>query len=177
MKSLTIAVILCTICLITAFSAGCTSQSNATTPAATAAPQVKPPSAPVSPAASAVPTKPAVAMTETPSPGGYYLFDDSMNGYYYAVPKGSDILVSLPESPSTDFAWELIADPAGLTKTRDEYVAPSSSSTLAGGSGNHEWEFKASTPGDYTIKGTLRSKTGPLTGYETIYMAYVNVEK
>nr|WP_319375641.1 protease inhibitor I42 family protein [uncultured Methanoregula sp.] len=167
MKSHYVLIVLCIICLITAFSAGCTSQSKPATPAATPAP--------VSTSAAA-PAGTQVAKTQVPvtiatAANGYYTLTESENKGSYLVSKNDLLYVDLDENPSTGYLWNMTVSP-GLTIVKDDYIAPTTGQGV-GASGTHEWEIKATGIGDQKISAILARPTAPTTGTETSYLAYI----
>jgi predicted secreted protein len=178
MKSHHIVIVLCIVCLIAAFSAGCT-QSKPASATSTPVPAATPAAKPVSPAAApvtptAVVTKPAKPVAEPTSPNGYYTLTESEDKGYYIIPKDGTVYVTLDENPTTGYIWNLTASP-GITIVKSDYLAPSSSQG-AGAGGLHEWEIKAIAKGDQKISAILKNPSEPTSGLETTYTVFLSVE-
>jgi inhibitor of cysteine peptidase len=169
MKSHHVVIILCIVCLVAAFSAGCTSQSKPATPAATPAPA----STPAPAAASTQVAKPATPVTIATSANGYYTFTESENKGDYYVTKNNLIYVDLDENPTTGYVWNLSAT-KGLTIVSDEYLPPSSTSGVGAG-GTHEWTIKPTGDGYQTITAVLKRPTDKTTGLETTWMTGITI--
>jgi inhibitor of cysteine peptidase len=164
MKSHHVVIILCIVCLIAAFSAGCTSQSKTTTPAATPVPTAS---------ATKVAEPVATPVTIATSANGYYTFTESENKGDYYVPKGTTIYVDLDENPTTGYVWSLNAT-KGLTILKDEYLPPSSTQGVGAG-GIHEWEIKPTGDGYQTISAVLKRPTDKTTGLETTFTTGITI--
>ncbi|MFA4848726.1 MAG: protease inhibitor I42 family protein [Methanoregula sp.] len=179
MKNHHVFIILCTVCLIAAFSAGCTSPSTPATPVKTTTTVSTAAPTPVSttaatPVPTAVVTKPATPVPQVASANGSYTLNESDNKFYYSVPKNSQVYVVLDENPTTGWSWNLTTTP-GLTIVKDEFYPPSTSQGF-GSSGMHEWELKAVTSGEQKISGVLKHVSDPITGKETTYTVFLSVD-
>ncbi|MBI5719636.1 MAG: protease inhibitor I42 family protein [Burkholderiales bacterium] len=62
---------------------------------------------------------------------------------------GSEVVIRLPENPSTGFRWEIDTDKAYVTVERQRFEQRSD---RVGGGGESSWVLRASTPGVTTVK-------------------------
>lgn len=76
------------------------------------------------------------------------------NGRTVEVPAGTEIIVSLPENPTTGYTWEM--NSGGLAATGDEYYPDKVPEGTVGSGGTHEWKYKAEKAGTYTIEGIYK---------------------
>lgn len=78
---------------------------------------------------------------------------ETSNGEEVALAVGENFTIALPESPTTGFRWEFTKTGAPLCELlRDSFDADSQQ---IGGSGTHEWRFRADAPGTATIQMEL----------------------
>lgn len=174
MKNHHVFIILCIVCLIAAFSAGCTSPSTPATPAKTTTTVSTAAATPAPTAVVAKITKPATPVPHVTSANGFYTFTGSENKGYYTLPKNSQMFLTLDENPTTGYTWNLTTTP-GLTIVKDEFLPPTSSQGLGAG-GMHEWEIKTAAEGDQQISAVLKHVSDPVTGRETTYTVFIEVE-
>ncbi len=68
---------------------------------------------------------------------------------------GDAVVLTLPENPTTGYAWE-IETSDGLRPDTDEYLPDDTSGESVGAGGTHRWEFTITEGGEQTIAGVYR---------------------
>lgn len=66
---------------------------------------------------------------------------------------GSEIVVQLPDNPSTGYQWEIDSDKVYVSAERQRFEQQSDS---IGGGGESSWVLRARTPGVSTVRFMLR---------------------
>ncbi len=78
---------------------------------------------------------------------------ETSNGEEVALTVGQSFAIALPENPTTGYRWEFTKTGAPLCELLgDSFDA---NSHQIGGSGTHEWRFRADAPGAATIQMEL----------------------
>ncbi len=75
---------------------------------------------------------------------------DADNGGTVMIPPGAPLVLELASSPSTGYAWQLVAvDEVILRVSAHQFIAPKS--TLVGAPGTERWTFTAGAQGGSTV--------------------------
>ena len=89
-----------------------------------------------------------------------------------AVALGQSFAIALPENPTTGYRWEFTKNGAPLCELLgDSFEA---NSHQIGGSGIHEWRFRANAPGTATIQMELTRGWDPKTATHS-FMLHLHV--
>jgi TolB protein len=97
-----------------------------------------------------------------------YTFGEAQNGQNVTVPEGNEVIVRLPENPTTGYSWNVTVSP-GLAVTGDRYEPNSTSGMLLGGGGIHTWSLVPEHPGIFTFSGIYMRPWENVTGTEERY--------
>ena len=78
------------------------------------------------------------------------VLSEADNGSFSDVSTGENVVVSLPENPTTGYSWRFFAVPAGFfADVREEYSAPNT--TLLGVGGVKRYSFTVNSAGRATL--------------------------
>jgi inhibitor of cysteine peptidase len=75
-------------------------------------------------------------------------YDESANGSEIELSAGAEFGLSLPETPTTGYRWEL---KAGESECALLSESSQSAKGITGGSGSHSWRFRAPSSGSSSI--------------------------
>ena len=87
-----------------------------------------------------------------PGPGNVYLFNQTNNGETRDISLDADLLLILPENPTTGFLWQLSVTP-GLSIENESFMPDDPSGTLVGSGGTHLWRMRTTQPGMQSVSG------------------------
>jgi inhibitor of cysteine peptidase len=75
------------------------------------------------------------------------------DGKTIEVPVGAEVVIRLPDNPSTGYRWEIDTDKACVSVARQHFEQQSD---LVGGGGESSWVLRAIAPGVSPVKLMLR---------------------
>ncbi len=78
---------------------------------------------------------------------------ETSNGEEVALAVGQSFMIALPENPTTGYRWAFTKTGAPQCELLADFFEADSHQT--GGSGTHEWRFRADAPGTATIQMEL----------------------
>ncbi len=85
--------------------------------------------------------------TETNMPSS---LTSANNGGTFELRVGHEVVIRLPENPSTGYRWAVEMVDATLVKIEEEEFVPASK--MVGGGGEAQWLLKAEAPGETAVK-------------------------
>lgn len=78
-----------------------------------------------------------------------------------ALARGDELVVRLPENPTTGFRWQLTSSGAGELALVEERFVPGSGSADPGAGGERLARYVGRTPGEVQIEAVLRREWDP----------------
>ena len=72
------------------------------------------------------------------------------SGRSLAVAPGTQVVLRLPENPTTGYRWRITAEAAPVLRPQEDAYAPGAS--MPGAGGQHRWTWQAAQPGEAALR-------------------------